>query len=252
MTRLLITRPERQAGELARALADAGIESVAVPTISIRPAGPALDAALRGLDGAAWLVITSANGADAVVERLRALHTELPDGTRLAAVGPATSAALRDGGLTVHHVPDAYRTVAIAEGLGPVAGARIVLARADAATPDLPRALRARGAIVEEVVAYRTLEGPASSRTLLAAALEGGIDGVTFTSGSTVRGLVRLARADQLVAVRRQPTYCIGPVTAEVATTAGFTVRVTATEHTATGLAEAIAGHLAQVAKKIA
>jgi len=247
MTTLLVTRPASQATELISLLAERGIDSVSVPTVGIAPASDgALDDAIRSLAGAAWLVITSVNGAAALRERLVALDLALPEGVRLAAVGPATAEALRQGGLPVDHVPSRYRTVAIAEGLGEVAGRRVVLARADAATPDLRDALQERGALVEEVVAYRTVEGPAESRDRIRSALARPLDGVVFTSGSTVRGLRALLSPSDTLRATALPAYCIGPVTAQVARRAGFAVPVVADVHTAGALADAIQTHLSK------
>lgn len=245
--RVLVTRPTDQAGELCAALRARDLEPVAVPTVAIDRASAAgdLDAMLAGgLDGADWLVITSANGATALAERLAAGERRLPAGTRLAAVGPATAGTLEAAGLRVDHVPDEYRTVAIAGGLGDVAGRRVVLARADAATPDLRDALQRAGADVAEVVAYRTVEGPATSRDALHSALHRDLSGITFTSSSTVRGLLRLASPTDRQRARGIPAFCIGPVTAETARRLGFDIGVIATEYTAAGLADAIATHL--------
>jgi uroporphyrinogen-III synthase len=162
----------------------------------------------------------------------------------VAAVGPTTAAALEAGGIRVDHVPSRYRTVAIAEGLGDVAGRRVALARADAATRALRDALVERGALVEEVVAYHTIEGPAESRDALRAALAQPLDGVTFTSGSTVRGLHALVSPPDALRATALPAYCIGPVTAGVARRAGFAVPVVADRHTVAALAEAIRRHL--------
>lgn len=243
--RVLVTRPAEQARELVDLLAARGLAGVTVPAVAIRhePAGSPFDAALDGLYGAAWLVITSANGAVALGARLRAM----PSGTRLAAVGPATAAALRNAGFNVDHVPDDYLTVAIADGVGDVRGRRVVLARADAATPDLAAALRARGALVDEVVAYRTLEGPPGGRAALAAALHDGLDAISLTSGSTARGLARLAAAltaDEARDLRRLPAFVIGPVTALAAQHAGFAPSAVAHVHTAQALADTIATNL--------
>lgn len=248
MTTLLVTRPAAQAGELVALLAARGIDAMSVPTVEIAPAAPgsAFDDAIRSLDGAAWLVITSVNGASALAERLAALDRSLPDDLRVAAVGPATAAALRAAGLPVDHVPARYRTVAIADGLGEVAGRRIVLARADAATRDLHDALADRGALVEEVVAYRTVVGPAASRDRVRAALAQPLDGVTFTSGSTVRGLRALLSPPEALRATALPAYCIGPVTAKVARRAGFSVPVVAQSHTVAALADAIHAHLSR------
>ena len=246
MTRtMLVTRPAAQAAELVARLQERGVGAVAVPTVAIDHSSAAadLDRMLTTLDGADWLVLTSANGAEALSARVAITGRTVPANTRVAAVGPATADALRAAGIRVDHVPADYLTVEIASGLGDVRGRRVVLARADAATPELRQALLARGALVEELVAYRTVEGPASSRDPLRAALHADVDGVTFTSSSTVRGLLRLASAVDRGRARSLPAFCIGPVTAGTARRAGFHVAAVAAEHTAIGLAASIANH---------
>ena len=246
--RILVTRPNGQAGDLADHLRHRGFVPVIVPTVRIEMAPAAdLDAVLASLEGADWLVVTSANGAQAVAERLAKMNRRLPDGLRVAAVGPVTADALRAADLRVDHVPDEYLTLAIADGLGDVAGRRIVLVQADAAAPDLSEALVTRGALVEEVLAYRTVEGPGESRDPLHAALQQELAGVTFTSGSTVRGLTRLASPIDRGRARTLLAFCIGPVTAVEARKSGFHIAAIAAEHTAAGLAEAIAGYFAGV-----
>jgi uroporphyrinogen-III synthase len=245
--RILVTRPDGQAGKLADHLRSRGLAPVVVPTVAIDTTSTAadLDAMLASLEGADWLVITSANGVEALAGRLSANGGRLPDELRIAAVGPATAAALRAAGMRVDHVPDEYVSVAIAGGLGDVAGMRVVLALADAAAPDLREALVARGALVEEVVAYRTVEGPGTSRDLLHAALQRELAGIAFTSGSTVRGLTRLASPIDRGRARILPAFCIGPVTAGEARQSGFFIAAVAISHTAVGLADTIADHFA-------
>jgi hypothetical protein len=68
-------------------------------------------------------------------------------------------------------------------------GDNVLVVRGDLAGPDLADGLQHRGAVVDDVVAYRTLEAPPSSRSLLREAMAGhAFDAVLFTSGSTVRG----------------------------------------------------------------
>lgn len=241
---VLVTRPRPQAPELVELLAERRIRSIAVPTVEIEPvAATDLDLALARLESADWLVLTSVNGAEAVLSRLRDRVSPLPDGLRIAAVGPATAAVLQAGGLRVDHVPEEYLTAAISDGLGEVRGRRVMLARADAATPGLRDALLSRGAIVDEVIAYRTIEGPASSRDPLRAAVARQLAGVTFTSGSTVRGLMRLASTFDRVRLRALSAFCIGPVASDTARRLGFAVAAEPADHTAAGLADAIAAH---------
>jgi uroporphyrinogen III methyltransferase/synthase len=246
--RILVTRPSGQADDLGDHLRERGMTPISVPTVAIDASSATddIDHMLTTLDGADWLVITSSNGADALRDRLRATRRILPTGMRVAAVGPATAEALTHAGVRVNHVPDAYLTVAIAEGLGDVEGRRVVLARADAATPELHNALTERGAVVEEVVAYRTVEGPASSRDPLREALHGELAGIAFTSSSTVRGLLRLASPIDRGRARVVPAFCIGPVTAATARQLGFDITAVAAEHTAAGLAHAISTHFAR------
>jgi uroporphyrinogen-III synthase len=248
---LLVTRPAPQAAELSLALRHHRIEPVEVPAVAIdtTATAAALDELLATLGRVDWLVLTSANGARALVARMRATQRRLPDGVRVAAVGPATAGVLLAAGLRVDHVPDRYLTVAIADGLGDVRGRRVVLARADAATPDLHDALVRRGAKVAEIVAYRTVEGPPESVAPLRAALGRTLAGASFTSGSTVRGLVGLAGARDRQRVRELPAFCIGPVTAAAAERAGFHVAAVADEHTAAGLAGVISTHFAMEAR---
>lgn len=241
--RILVTRPADQADDLAVLLSARGLEPVVAPTVAvdISSTRSGLADMLAGLAGADWLVLTSANGARALSASLDGGH--LPDDLRVAAVGPATASALRDAGIPVDHVPDVHLTVAIADGLGDVRGRRVVLARADAATPDLRNALLERGARVEEVVAYRTIEGPGAHGDDVRDALREPLSGIAFTSGSTVRGLVELTPAADRGRLRSIPAFCIGPVTVDVAHRHGFDVALVADPHTALGLADAIADH---------
>jgi uroporphyrinogen III methyltransferase/synthase len=218
--RVLVTRPE--ASELSQLLLARGAVPLAIPTIEIRtvdPGGP-LDTAARGIGEHDWVVVTSANGARALFDRLRALEIEPPAGVRWAAVGPATAAALEAEGARVDRVPNAGRGEAIAEELGELAGVRVLLPRARIASDDLPSALVARGAIVQVVAAYETVIGPQSSRAPLARALDAGVQAAIFTSGSTVAGFSRLA-GDPRVALSGVVIVCIGPVTARALEEAG-------------------------------
>ena len=241
MIRLLVTRPTEQAAALANALTDAGFEPVCVPTVAIEPAADrALESALARLDDYDWLIVTSANAVPP-------LHGRVPPHgrTRVAAVGPATAEALHRSGIRVDHLPDEFLSVAIADGLGEISGRRVLLARADAATPQLRDALLQRGADVHDTIAYRTIEGPAASRQPLLRALDSGLQGIVFSSGSAVRGLLALLAPAEQARARAISALCIGPVTAEQAASGGFDVAMVAADHSGTGLARAIAAHFA-------
>jgi uroporphyrinogen-III synthase len=238
MKRVLVTRPRAAGNPLVRGLLDAGLETICVPTIAIAPpADESLETALHRIEDFDWLVATSANAAPSLARRI-------PSGVQVAAIGPATAAALARAGIPVDHVPDDYLSAAVVGGMGPLHGREILLARGDAATPQLADALIRAGGRVTEAIAYRTLEGPDSSREAVRAALESGVDGIVFASGSAVRGLLALLTAEWQRRVRDMPALCIGPVTAVEASASGFGVAVVARTHTGVGLAQAIADHV--------
>ncbi|HSJ56764.1 MAG TPA: uroporphyrinogen-III synthase, partial [Anaerolineae bacterium] len=169
-------------------------------------------------------------------------------GARLAAIGPATAASLALHGVRADCVPDEYIAEAVGEALGDVTGRRIMLPRADIARKALPDMLRAGGATVVEVDAYRTIQ-PAIDRDDLAALLSC-VTVATFTSSSTVHNLASMARAAGLrlpAALTGATVACIGPVTADTARDEGLTVDIVAEEYTIDGLIQAIVGHASRI-----
>lgn len=250
--RILVTRPLAQAAAFVDRLADLGADPIEAPMIRIAPPedeGP-LEAACAAAGSFDWIVFTSANGVDAFMEHLltgprdvRALGT-----SRLCAVGPATSARLRRHGLEVDLMPAEHRAEAVAAALRrnhDVAGARILLPRADIARAALPDELRRAGAEVIDVAAYRTVpvtdaEGIDVSRMLR----ERRIDVVTFTSASTVRNFVaRLGPEPAADLLADLVVASIGPVTADAARRFGIATAIMPSTYTVPALAEAIAEH---------
>jgi uroporphyrinogen-III synthase len=240
-----------QAYELVSALREAGLDPVLVPTIAVEfdPPHGELDAAGGLLHTYAWVVITSVNGARAILKAAERILTEL-GAPSWAAIGPATRRVLEGEGIEVALQPSQSSAIALAVELPVVAGDRVLVVRGDLADEELAIALRARGAEVDDVIAYRTREAPAASRPLLRRALAvGPIDAVVFTSGSTVRGLVALARMER-ISVTSIPAVCIGPETAAAARDADFSVMAVSLTPEAVALATTTAHALAALPKE--
>ena len=242
--RIVVTRAAEQAGDLSDALAAAGAQPIEIPAIRIEPLADAdslaaLDAAIAALGTYAWLIFTSANAVQVFCDRAGD-SLRLPDGVRVAAVGTATAAALRTRGLRADFVPPKFVGEEVAAGLGDVAGARILLPRAESAREALPDLLAARGATVDVLPIYRTL--PADIAPDALGLLRGGVDVLTFTSGSTVRSFAAaLGRAGLGGLLATTPVACIGPVTAQAARDLGLAPAVVAETHTGAGLVRALA-----------
>ena len=233
---VLDTRPD-----LDRDFADAagrmGFRHVHVPAIEIaNAAGPELEEARRNLAFYDWVVVTSRRGVEA-------LGDQLPGNVRWAAVGGSTAGALAARGITADCVPDDAQADALPGSMAKVAalhGARILLARADAAAPTLPQRLRELGATVDDVVAYHTSVGPTDSSADMVAALRNPeLGAVIFASGSAVRGLVELGGADvsYLAGVK---IITIGPKTSTAVREAGFEVTRESPTRDSAGLAAAL------------
>jgi uroporphyrinogen III methyltransferase / synthase len=237
---VLVPRARGQAGGFSRLLRERGAEALEVPAIEIRPVASTaeLDRAVQELAEGRydWLVLTSVNGVAALRGRAEALRGDVPGRARVAAVGPATEAALRAWGVAPDLVPEVATIAALGQAF-PTGRGDVLLARADRANPELGVALRAKGWRTREVVAYHTVPvgelDPATRRRLD----RGEVDWVAFTASSTVEGFVRGYGGPPPGGVR---VAAIGPVTAGAARAAGMRVAATATQHTIPGLVAAI------------
>lgn len=225
--RILVTRAAHQAGKLSGALRALGAEPVEVPVLEICP--PAsfdpLDRALRQLDTYNWLIFTSANSVRALVERCAALGIGVvpPRSLKVAAVGAATAAAAVDAGFQITIVPESYAAESLIERLAvEIRGQRILIARASVARDVIPDALRAAGAEVNVVDAYRNVM-PESAPDLLRLAVAAGIDAAVFTSPSSVTHLAEAAqKAGMKFPLAGVRAVSIGPITTQTLREAGW------------------------------
>lgn len=238
---VLVTRPAGQARSLASPLEEAGAQVLVEPAIEVRhPAdwGPA-DRALFRLADFHWLVFSSVNGVNAFMSRLwatgrdpRALGT-----VKLAAIGPATAAALEAYHLQVDRCPSRYQAEYLAEALlGDAAGKRYLLVRASRGRELLARELRNAGAAVEQAVFYESLDRPVASPSMRGAMAESKIPWTTVTSSAIARSLVGMFGED----LRHTALVSISPVTSNTLRRLGFEPSVEARSATMEGVVQAI------------
>ena len=249
--RVLVTRPKAQASEFADLIAAYGGEPVMCPTIEIAPPEDwsLVDRALDRLSSYRWLIFTSVNGVAPFMARLaqKGKDVRALAGLTICCIGPRTAEALTPYGLRADVIPEQFQAEGVLDALAdrPMEGARVMIPRALVAREILPDQLRARGAEVDVVPAYRTIR-PTVAVDRLKEQLRGGvIDVLSFTSSSTVRNFVELFASPQELqeAVGGTTVACIGPITAGTAREAGFVVQVVAAENTVPALAEAMVQH---------
>ena len=244
--RVLVTRAAHQAGKLSEGLCALGAEPVKVPVIEIRPPEDLapLDRALRELSSYDWLILTSANTVRALADRAAALGLNLAAAARfnVAAVGKATAEAARQAGFAIALVPESYVAESLAKSLaGQTRGRKVLLARAAVARDVIPHALRAAGATVDVVDAYRNVM-PESAPALLREALQKGIAAAAFTSSSSVTHLADAARqAGIAFPFAGVAAISIGPVTSKTLRDLGWEPVAEASPSDVPGLLRAIA-----------
>jgi uroporphyrinogen III methyltransferase/synthase len=241
--RIVITRDRSQAAELAAKLHALGAEPVELPVIEIRPAANTapLDRAIGELETYHWIIFTSVNGVRYFLDQLDRSHRDLRAlKAQLCAIGPATRSALEQLHLKVDLVPEEYVAESLVAAFGTIdlSGKRVLLPRAAVARDVVPERLSIRGARVDVVEAYRTVipeDAAARAREVFSGSRRP--HWITFTSSSTVKNFLAVARRELLQGIR---IASIGPVTTETARAHGLEVEVEASPYTMDGLVSAI------------
>ena len=242
---VVITRPEKQADDLARLLIKEGANPLYFPTIKIVPPPDwrDLDAAIKNIDKYDWLIFTSANGVASFFERLFAKNKDIRDlkGVKICCIGPATAQQVESKGIRVDLVPEKFISEGILESFSGInlRGKKIFIARAAKARDVLPEGLRKSGAKVDVVTAYVTVNSGKKKTELGTLFKENQVDVITFTSSSTVDNFVKIM-GRKFSLPKSVKVACIGPVTAAAAARAGLSVDIHQEEYTMEGLVQAL------------
>jgi uroporphyrinogen III methyltransferase/synthase len=252
--RIVVTRAREQAMELVDRIEELGAQAIEGAAVRIAAVADtaALDEAVATASNFDWLVFTSQNGVDHFMRRVMEGPGDVRSlkGPRICAVGPATADKLARYGLKVDVVPREHRAERAVEAMrahAELKGAKVLFPRSEIAREVLADDLRKAGALVTDLVAYRTLaaepqrEGDPDVYKLL---LERQVDAVTFTSASSVRHFVKALGEEQAPDLLSGTVVAsIGPVTAEAAQQLGITSTIVPTEYTVPGLVQALVEH---------
>lgn len=159
---IVITRPRAQAEPLAERLAQAGHSTVVLPLLEIHPLPDQsqLRATLARLDRFAMACFVSPNAVDAAFEHV----ANWPREVAIAVVGEGSRAALARHGVsgehfTIHSPPDPAFSdsehLLASLDLAPLRGRDVLIVRGETGRELMADALRAAGARVTTVAAYR-------------------------------------------------------------------------------------------------
>ncbi|MDN4645838.1 uroporphyrinogen-III synthase [Arthrobacter sp. PsM3] len=278
--RILVARSPDRAAELVSALRAVGAEPLLLPLIDFEVASDqhSLDVAFDALGAGAynWLVVSSVTTVQALevkaTERGTTLSSWLPGSLLVATIGPATRRFLESRGVAVDLSPTGRQSGAGLTDIWPEHQGSVLLPQADIADPRLRRGLEARGAFVQAVTAYRTVDFPADPGRSLAACQpatasgDSAAPGTPLDTGAAVltpaqaKAEIVAGRLDAVVAASPSAArrihedlaplgdcrfVAIGRSTAGEAEALGLTVAAVAEEPTASGLVDAVIRSLA-------
>lgn len=238
---VVITRPDNISIDHQKQIEAMGLLTYFYPSIAIAKSklSKNVKKILLDLKSFDWIVFTSRNGVRFFIEALNSLtipFSELKT-KKIAVVGSKTAEIVKKYNLPVDFVPDRFTTEELAKQLQNVAGKKILLARANLATPKLTKVLEEKGAIVVDIPIYNTtfIENNTEEFENLLKMKQ--IFCITFTSPSIVKGFFNNIKGSKnKAAVLNIPALSIGPVTTKELIKFGFQNIITADVYTTDGM----------------
>lgn len=248
---VLVTRPKAQASALTGLLEQHGAQVLELPSIDILPPknSKPLDQATRNVKNFDWILFASVHSVRFFMESLKKAGRDARSlaGVKIAAIGPATAEALLEAGIRADFIPAKFTSGAMVSEMKKrfsIKGSRFLLPRTDIAPEELCQSLKAAGAQITQVIAYRTVKADQTGfkKTLRDVLLNKKIDAVTFTSSSTVKNFFDSLSEDLKTRMKHSAVrmVSIGPVTTQTLKTYGFKPWRQAKQHTVQGLVESM------------
>jgi uroporphyrinogen III methyltransferase / synthase len=222
---------------------------ICFPTIEIKDpdSWDACDGALWKLAEYSSVCFTSKNAVIKFVERIRSIRPQAADilATRnIFAVGEKTKRSLESCGFSVLAAPKQASAEELTTILQDhqIKGAKILFPKSNIARIELPKHLRALGAVVDEIVVYQTtIPEPENLEKIRQMFLEHKIDVTTFFSPSSILNFTEMIGSEVLA---HTAIAAIGSTTAETVQQLGLTVSILAQQATTEGLVKAIENHV--------
>lgn len=244
---ILVTGTEPVAAPVIARFQAHGAVAHHVPTITVDPPADRapLDRAVIDLRRGyyAWLVVTSGNTVDAITGS--GSYAGKPWPVRVAAVGRRTGERMRDLGFEISIEPEDQRREGLIAAMSNIdlSGQRVLCLLGNRAGADLPEALRMRGADVDSVVAYRTIDATEIDPAIRELVRTGAVDIVTFASPTSVAAMHHLLGTD-LAPLSGACLVAIGPTTAAAMEDVDLPVHAVASEPDAAGVLDAVTQYL--------
>jgi len=259
---IAITRPKKQARELAELVSKLGGKPYVVPTVEIKPLldrQPITEFVNNVLNKRVdHVIFMSVNGVTSLIDSLEKMEQkdsflkEL-NGAMIVAIGPKTERKLEEHGIEANLVSPKHSSEGIVESLKKMdmEGKTVAVLRSSIANNYLRRELEKMGANVLEFPAYESAPPSDDSKVLvfLNDLFKGKIDAITFTSSSTAQNLFKIAGEHVLVekfknSLQKTIVTAIGSTTQGSLEELGIKVDVVPKEYTIEAMMEALVRYM--------
>lgn len=221
--KIMVTRPKDRNSTLTSKLQAYGAEVVEIPTIETEVIleNESLKEALENIEKYQWIVFTSPFGVKIFFQKIIEIKMDIRNliGLKFAVIGSATQNALEEKGILVELVPENYHGEALGKALAlkmleseKATGKRSIalIPRAKIGTEELLKPLEKEGLLYDDIPIYDTVDAQFGDLVWY----DDSIDYVAFTSASTVRGFIKMAKDVDYTKVK---ALCIGEQTAREA-----------------------------------
>ncbi|MDJ0536247.1 MAG: uroporphyrinogen-III C-methyltransferase [Xenococcaceae cyanobacterium MO_207.B15] len=250
--RILVTRAAEQSSKFSTLLQQQGATAIEMPALVITPPSSwiDLDREIENIASFDWLILTSANGVNYFLERLKTLGKDIRAlaGVKIAVVGKKTAATLEKYSLKPDFIPPNFVADSLVETFPEnLPGKNILFPRVETGGREiLVKELTSGGANLVEVAAYQSRCPDKMDSSVWQRLQQQQIDVITFASSKTVSNFVQLveqelATDNNIQDILNQVALAsIGPQTSKTCYELLKRVDIEATEYTLEGLTDAI------------
>ncbi|HKB57084.1 MAG TPA: uroporphyrinogen-III synthase [Lacunisphaera sp.] len=246
--RIALTRPAAQSADWHARLEALGAEVIELPLISVSKDVnlDTLAEVFQELGGYEWIIFTSTNGVKYFFEEFNRVFDDIRAFglMRIAAVGEATAAAIREKHLRVEVQPKKANADELAKALierEAMDSAKVLVVTGNRNREALVQKLEEARAIVDCLPVYKTEETDLAKDPAAADFRTHGADAILFASPSAAQSFVDQAAALKLAAKARRPIAgSIGPSTTTTMKQLGLPVDFEAADASLDSLVEAL------------
>jgi uroporphyrinogen III methyltransferase/synthase len=193
----------------------------------------AFDDAILHISDYDTVAITSVNGAEIFLKRLRKNHIDMRalSGVKIAVIGSGTAKVFEDAGMYPDILPESYTSACLGKAIAESGCRKVLILRAEKGSPELTDALQKSNIFYNEIRTYDVCAVPVKSGALTVST-----DFLTFASSSGVKAFFDLGYKVS----PETKIICIGEITAKALESCGIHNFISSGIHTVNGLTRTI------------